>query len=466
MRDRPKNNEGMFKKAKSNEFADYRGDNHSNRFLDHHHLSRKQLENQEKVEREEKTEADAELDRKLANLNSIFDLETSENDLAIITNSHEVDKEKVSLEDQVINLNAKLKSEGKSTKEILSTLLSEYGKEKSLSTWVENWKNFQQLREFAKTKPPKEQKAISQIITKADFTSKSAFNDTLIQIEESEDISRETKKEIALKFGRSEVRSVKQMDNRLKLLKKENQKVLSKIEEERTYNSGLKSKLKELDKKLKNASLTYEEQEKLKAEKKQIEDQIKTSKSELQKLEEAKKEEISFPLRKGFKAVLKKNGKRQIQTLDGKLTVTLPSNKPLFSSGKNRQSINFAFVQNALMKSGLATHLIKPSFKNKSTPDRSLRVYSDKIIRTLGLQNDQILSSADLDVLIKDLMLLAEYKPAFSPYENLKSLGIIDKENRMLKKNVFFKYLEYLRESRGLTSSLRINNIESLIDVS
>lgn len=454
--------EGMLK-ANSLELADSLGENHSDKNFKHHHLSQEQKEKQDLIESKEKSQADMELDRKLKNLSDIFGDDTSDLDLEEIEEDHSKEAENIDVKVKIKELNANLNSQGLPVQEILETLISKFENEEAVSTWVGNWKNFRELHELAKSKPPKEREAISKIISKADFTSETAFNTSLEEISLSADISKETKREITLKFGtRPPVQTVKQMDSRLKKLNRENQKVIADIKTETSSYENLETELRTLNKKIKETDLSDAERDKLKADQEELKSKLKSSEARLHTLKETKKEEISLSLREGFKVVLTPKGKRQIQTSDSRLRVTLPSNRLPFSDGRNLQAVNFCFMLDTLNKSGLTEHLIKPNFKNGSTPGSQLRIFSNRIITLLGLNGGKILSQSDIGILNKDLLTLSKAYPTMTAFENLKALKIVDAKTRESNEDRLFKLLLLIRENRETESSLKLERIKTI----
>ena len=463
MRESWQNKDSMLPSADSLELAESSGkihENHSSAPFDSKQKEQnKQTHIHNVISKSEHRQADLDLNSDLARLDDIFgeeellneDTESGESLFTEVSND-------ISFEDHVKALNSQLKTEGKSNSEILNTLLSTFSKEESLTTWVENWKNFQRLHAFAKSKPPKEQRVIEGIISGVDFTSKDSFSQALVQIEENQEISAKTKREIAVKFGKSEVSSVKQMDGQLKKLKKENQRVVAQIGETESNQTKLSSRLKELDKKLESSSLGSIEMEELEQEKKELKTKLKASQKKLKDLKEKEKSEIGFPLRKGFKAVLEQKGKRFVSALDGTMKVQLPSNRLPFTHMSNLESVNFAFVQNVMSKLGLAKHLMKPPFENGNVPSGELRKFSRRVLEALGFNTGSIITQEEISTLESDLSFLGKVYPVKDSYESLKELGIIEIE-KGLNPESLFEALQVLEENRNTETSLKISRL-------
>ncbi len=131
--------------------------------------------------------------------------------------------EDISIAEEIKNYKEELLEQGKSQIEILTLLISKFENEESVSVWLDNWKNYQKLHNFAGSKPPAERRAIQNIIVNADFTSETAFSTSLAEISQSAEISTETKLEISREFGGSHIDSVDGMGFQLKQVKEHTQ---------------------------------------------------------------------------------------------------------------------------------------------------------------------------------------------------------------------------------------------------
>ena len=443
---------------------------------------KEQIENHQDIEKNERHEADEYLTEELQNLdetistqeelNSFLENNFPNNDEAKqfaneyfarqnqfgieITEQELLEKlylrfsksEKLSTADQIKLEISQLEGTGKSRTEILKNLVSKYENEPAVKTWVENWKNFLALQEFAESKPPTEQIAIERIISGADFTAENSFDTALKEISKNAEISTQTKFEISKRFGGDHINSVSEMDNMLRHVKSHKEEIEKAIDTQKTTAENLETAIADIEKQLADLSPDDPQREELKAKLANRTQQLQQTQTELEQLESAKPNEVSFTLRQKVSAKLNPDGSRSIRLNDSDFEIRLPDNR-IFMDRKNLNSINLAFSYNALQKIGLANVIFAPPLTNNTVPLLAQRKMGAKILQSLGYNPGQIISQRDIYNLEKDLRLLKQPGSNNSPVEDLQELGIWNVAKQKINSSRLFSTLKFIRENRG-----------------
>lgn len=348
----------------------------------------------------------------------------------------------LSVADRIIKLEEELTQQGKSSQEILQLLISNFENETAVQTWVENWKNFQRLSQFAQSKPPQEQKAILSIVGKADFSSATAFETSLTAISKSSDISEATKVEIMQEFKGSSIKSVVGMDAGLKQAKLRKEQ-FSKVIKQQTQNSEmLSSEIESLENKLEDLEETDPEREDLENQIKQKKEALEQTNKQLTKLKREQPKDISYKLREGFTVLKNQDNSRSIQ-IDGLgFSLTLPSNRLPFQSLKNLRSVNTAFVYSSLKQLEISQFIFSPELKNNELPTKAQRDMCHTILDSLGFNDNRILDQQEINELNNYLSQLVDKEEYLYPVDRLIALNLynpvsqktnIDKLEEMLK---------------------------------
>jgi len=460
------------KSADSNEAADSLSDDDFEK-LESEQKDRKEKQTQhKKIEEQERLSADLELEENLSELSSLdlINKEYPNNEEALSIGkefiernalmgiiptekeleAHISDKlgngEKLSQEDEIKALKNELESEGKSSTEILQNLISRYDNVPEVKTWVENWKNFLELHELAKSKSPTERKAIETIISNSDFTTENAFETALESISNNSEISAETKEEISLKFGK--ITSVGGMDSTLNQLKDHKKGIEKAISEKGEIKESLEGEISDLKSKIENTEPFSTERKELEKQLEAKTKNLKVAESEIRELQETIPKEISFPLREGFTAKLNSDGSRVIR-IDGlNFDLKIPDNKMPFQGQKNMLAINLAFNYSALHMSGMEG-LFNPPLGSGDVPDKNHRILSGKILSNLGYPTDTILSNDHIKQLKDDLGILKQKGSNSTGMEDATALGIYDISTQEINMNRLTKCLSFIKQNRG-----------------
>jgi hypothetical protein len=485
MRNNLENSQPMLQSADSKESAVYARHNRPQVTFEQLNFKAKQREkqrvNHEKLEQKDQEKADIELEKDIQeletqiitndNIEEFVELNYSGNKKAFEIAQKYLDKQtnfgrivsetelknkiepeidetnELSNEDKIKNIKEQLIQQGKSPKEILQTLIAKFENEEAVNTWMENWKNFLKLHQYAENKPPAERKAIQQIISKADFTAENSFDTALSEIQNSTEISTETKTDLQKQFGAANIQTVSGMDNALNQIKNQKKEIEKQIDSKKSEKESLQSEITDLEKELETLSPDDPKAEELKkklAEKKKI---LEQTESEIENLEEEKPEKVSFELRTGFSAQLNPNGSRTINITDSNFAIQLPDNT-LFMSRKNMLSINLAFTYKALNNVGMDS-LFTPKLNNGEVPDKKQRLFSNQILQGLGYKTDVILSQPSINQLEKDLSKLKQKGSNTTGIEDLTTLGIWDNSTQEVNMSRLKSCLDFVRENRN-----------------
>ncbi len=465
MSEKLQNSYGMLRYANSNEFADSAGENHSAKHFEHSHFTEEQREKQEKVRFLEIQKAEKELEDKLSFFEELAGAPT-ENE---ITNDYSTSKERinedVSIAEKIRIYKENLSEKNLPPKQIIQNLINRFEDEKAVSTWVENWKNYLELHDFAETKPEKEKKAIQLILTTADYDNENSFGNTLTAIYESEDVSDQTKFEIHTKFrsyskyefdkklfsasiDSGEIKSTSDIDRTFDSIRKEkdeakiNLKKLVKLEKE------LQNEITALEEKLKTSK--GKEKEKLEA---VLASKIKEVEEQEQikaKLEFQSTQPESFEIRKGFVIMREKDGGRIIRHENSKTEIKLIDSVLPFAGDKNLDSLNFAFPF-SILKEYRIEDFFFPLVENGESPDRRERKLATSMLKQLGINTQEVLSERDLEFLKKAFGIILNARENLSPKENLEAIKIVDSKDSELNESQFAKVLRVIRENRNLS---------------
>ena len=357
--------------------------------------------------------------------------------------------------DEAITLKAEMSEEGKSDQEILQTLLSKYEGEPTLKTWVENWRKFLELHSFARTKPPKERKAIETIISNTNFTADNSFETALSEIENSSDISSETKFDIQRKFNTIGINTVRVFDITLKHEKKYKKNIKKKIRSRNFDIQNLNHEIQKLTTELGKLPLANPRRSALKAKIKEKSNLIISYEQELSVLNEAKPDKVQFQLRSDLMGVLNLDGSRSVNIVSENYTIQLPSHKLPFSGMQNLRSINVAFPYLALRSQQISDEIFAPDLVVNTIPTKAQRDMAHLIHSSLGIDDSRILSEKDISQIKDDLSCLTNTKSGETGRECLVKLKIYDVASQNVNRIQFKKALQFIRNNRGKM----INNV-------
>ncbi len=367
--------------------------------------------------------------------------------------------EGLSLEYEIKTFEEQLLQQGKSTTQILQTLISKFENEKAVSTWVENWKNFLKLYQYAKNKPPTERRAIQNIIARADFTSENAFCTSLTKISNSTEISSETNNEIQRNFTTTGISTVRAFDQTLKNEKNFKKSIEKKIQYRNSDIENLNDEIQNLNNELDKLPPNDPKRSELEARIKEKSNLIESYEQELSVLNEAKPDKVQFQLRNNLMGVLNPDGSRNVRIISASFTIQLPSNKLPFSGMRNIRSINLAFPYLALRSQNIAGDIFSPNLNNKEVPNKKNRKMGHLILNSLGIDDTKILSEEIIKQLNSDLARLTSI-PGKSGQECLIELGVYDITSQSLDKKRFADVLKFVCENRELESRLFIAKIK------
>lgn len=432
MRNSPENSSNLRNSADSLESADSVRRDENKPPSQQSNFTEKQLKEQRVVETQEHKKADIDLMNELSSLNVSTDNEENIED----RNTDTI--EELSTEDLIKNYKAELTNQGKSQTKILNLLIARFKNKESVSAWVNNWKNFLRLHQFAESKPPKERNAIQNIIAKADFSHANAFNTSLTEIGKSTDISRETKFELSKEFG-TNIMSVDGLDNTLKEVKEHKGKIEKAISSKSAQKQKLDSKIESLENDLEKLPIDSPKRNELESQIEQKKQELENTESAISELEKNKPKEVSFELRKGISAKLNPDGSRSIRLDNEDFSIKMPSHFLPLTTTRNLRSINMTFPY-AILKKHKIAHLIFPNMTNNSIPSKENRKMGHLILSSLGIDDTKILSEEKINQLEKSLKIF-DFDNGNTVLENLISLGIYNVQSQSMDKAVLKKLL-------------------------
>lgn len=468
--------------------ADYLRENQYSPSLEQLNYKTKQLKEQnksrEKIDNQEHSKADSDLENDIENLDK--NIITTENlkgfidenfagnleafETAIIylnkqlifsrnVSSEELisklkisisENKEISTADKIKNTKLELDKQGKSQIEILEILISKYENEEAVSTWVNNWKNFLKLHQFAENKPPIERQAIQKIIANADFTDENAFNTSLVEITNNAEISDKTKLEISREFNGANISSVAEVDNGLKLMKARKNEITQVLDNKKNKADTLNSELDNLETELKALPLDSPKRTEIETKIEQKKEILEKTETTIEKLDKENAKDVSFILREGIKAKLNNDGSRSIRILSEDFNIRLPSNRLPFTNTKNTRSVNLAFSYLALREQNIADVMFSPDLKNNSVPTKSQRKMAHTIFEALGIDDVKILSKEKIKQFKSDFALLTNSQDSKTNRECLIELGIYDVYSQNIDINKLKKCLKFIKENNGL----------------
>ena len=393
----------------------------------------------------------------------VFDIDVTSQDLSHKIKGELLENRELSTADKIKVFKEQLSQEGKSPTIILQTLITKFENEEAVSVWVDNWKNYLKLHQFAENKPPVERKAIQKIISRANFSDENSFDSSLIEIAQSSDISNITKLEIFREFDGAKVFSVNQMDAGLKQLKNRKNKVSKALNAKSQTKKYLDLEIKTLEKELEKLSHNDPKRKELENKITQREEALKQTNTEIVSLKIEKAKDVSFQLRDGISAKLNSDGSRSINISSEDFSIKIPSNFLPFSGNRNLRSINIAFPYLALRSQNIADVIFKPNLSNDSIPSHDQRNLGHLILDSLGIPDDKILSEFDISQMKTDLLRLTSLQSGKTGQECLIDLGIYDISTQNIDKVQFKKVLVFIRENRGLRDDLFGEKMEKLV---
>jgi len=451
------NNSAMLKSADPERSADSLIGNQASPSLEQLDYKEKRQKEQRKfheiIDKKEHKKADEDLENKLLTLG----ISVNKKEIEKTTNdSLHINKE-LSNEDRIKAYTETIR-QGKSQTEILSLLIAKFENEEAVSTWVENWRNFQKLHRFAESKSPKERKVIERIISKADFTSETAFSTSLLEIAQSKEISDETKLKISREFNGANVFSVNDFNNTLQEVKTHKQKIENAISTKSHEKEFLDSEINELKSKIEKLPLSDPKRQELEQKLEQKKTVLKQTESEIDSLEKAKPKNVSFQLREGVFAKLNPDGTRSIQLNSRDFAIKLPSNFLPFTDMKNMRSINLAFPFLALKNQNIARFLFQPNLISNQVPSNENRKMGHLILNSLGFDDSKIITEENIKQLNTDLARLTSI-PAKTGKECLIEFGVFDIVSQSLSQKRLLEVLGHIRENRGLEKELFLERI-------
>ena len=428
-------------------------------FLKHLNYTKKkqklQSKSREKIDNEEHNKADSELENELLGLGTSF---SEKRIKKAVNNDLEINNE-LSVEDKIKSYTETIKN--KPQVEILRLLITKFENEKGVETLIGNFRNFLKLHQFAESKPPRERKAIQNIISKADFTSENAFATSLTEIAQSSEISKTTKLEISREFNGAKVFSVGDLDNGLKQQQTRKTEIESAINTKSREKIALNSDIDNLETELEKLPLNDPKRQELEEKIEQKKEVLKQTKSDISTLEKAKPKEVKFQLRNGFSAKLNNDGSRSIRINSRNFAIKMPSNFLPFTDTKNLRSINLAFPYQILKNQNIANIIFSPNIENNSVPTKRNRDMSHLILSTLKIDDSKILTENNISQLNKDLSRLTSVKNGKSSKEKLIDLSVYDIQSQSLDKSKFRGILKFIRENRGLDDDLFFEKLKN-----
>ncbi len=354
----------------------------------------------------------------------------------------------ISSEESAILLKETLLASGRSQEEILKTLIETYEDEPELKTFVENWRRFLELWKFAKDKPPTERKAIETIISNSNFTADNSFSLALTQIENSPEISVQTKLDISRKFSTTGINTVRDFDRTLRKEKQYKKSIEKKIQSTNTDIENLNNEISNLNAKLDKLPPDDPKRVELEIQIKEKNELLKNYKQELSILKKAKPNEVQFQLRNDLIAKLNSDGTRSVRIESENFTIQLPSNRYPLQGEKNLRSINVAFPFLALRSLYISNEIFAPDLVDNGVPTKTQRDMAHLILSSLGIDDSQILSEKDIAQLKNDLSHLVDDSNK-TGRESLISLCIYDVPSQQVNKNQLKKALKFIKEKRG-----------------
>ncbi len=376
----------------------------------------------------------------------------NQNELKQKVNSNLIENKELSNEDKIKNYKEELSAQGKSKTEILRLLIANFEGNESIGAWLNNWKSFLKLHQFAETKSPVEKRAIHKIISKADFSSENAFTTTLEEISQSNDLSNETKFEISREFGGS-INSVDAMDYQLQQVKTHKKEIEKAIDKKNEETESLDSEIQNIEARIDRLPLNDPKRLELEKELEQKKEVLEQTENEINSLEKGKIQDVSFQLREGFNSVLNPDGSRSIKIMDGDFSIKLTNNFLPFRTTASLNSINLAFSYNALKQNNIADFIFRPNLVNGSVPSRSQRRTSELILSNLGYDTTRIISKENIKQLNKDLSSLNS-QVGKTGEDSLIELGVFDANSRSLNTGRLKEVLTLVCDNRGLRDEM------------
>ncbi len=387
-----------------------------------------------------------ELSKQFLTKQTSLGLNVKENKLGNYLNENLKIESILTIEDQIKNFTETIRAE-KSSVQVLHILIEKYGAIDSISTLVDQWKNFLKLHQFAEDKSPAEKKVIQRIISNADFTAENSFDMALAEISDNTEISSDTKLEITKKFGGENVHTVSEMDSMLKNVESHKKDIEIAISSKTKEVQKIEGEIANLEKQIEALDSDDPKRKELEdklADKSRILEQIKT---DINFLNEEKPQEVSFPLRSDFSAKLNSDGSRSIRIDSQGFEIKLPDNR-IFQGRKNMLAINLAFSYRALHSVGMES-LFSPKLASGEVPDKRQRMFSGKILSTLGYPTDTILSDGHINQLKDDLSMLKQKGSNSTGMEDATALGIYDISTQEVNMNRLTQCLSFIKQNRG-----------------
>lgn len=366
-------------------------------------------------------------------------------------------------EEQIKKLKTDLQSQGKTSEQILKSLLEKFGDDTEIPVLVENWKNFLRLHELASSKSPKERRAIQRIISRADFTSQNSFTVSLNAIQSSVELSDQTKLEISMEFNGADVHSVSQMDSGLQFLKGQKQKINATLNKKVEQLNTLNSDIKNLRNKIEDLSPSDPKRKELEDQLSQKKDLLKNTKNHVELLEREGKRDIAFEIRSGFFAKLNSDSSRSLKIPEN-FSLKLPSNALPFTGIKNRRTVNLSFVCSPLIRFGILDEVFSPNLESDTVPMKVHRDMGHFILDALGIDDKQLLSESDISQLDKDLTRLTDSHGMKSSREHFVDLGIYNTIDQKLDKKQFKRALFFVKENRHVKDDVFSEKLKAALE--
>ena len=348
-----------------------------------------------------------------------------------------------------IVLKEDLASKGKSKIEILKTLIDTYKYTPELKTFVENWRNFLELWQFAETKSPTERKAITSIISNSDFTSLESFEIVLSEIEMSNDISSQTKLLIQRKFKTTGINTVSSFDQTLKQESRFKEKIEKQIQNRHVDIKIMPNEIERLHSELDKLPADDPKRFELESSLEEKGERLKTYHQELSALSNAKPKKVEFQLRNDLIGELRPDGSRFIRIATENFNIQLPPNNLPFMGTKSLRAINTAFPYLVLRSQHISDEIFSPDLIENGIPKKGQREIAHLILTSLGVDDSKIISERDLSYLKKALSFLIDAKSGKTGRVSLIELGIYSLSDQRVNKDKLQKALQIIRENHG-----------------
>lgn len=394
------------------------------------------------IEQSEFLKTEHEIDQELKLLGIMGNISFSK------THKRRMDLEtKLIKEEEVQNYLKQLK--GQSSELILQKLILKYENDESLKIWIDNWKNFLSLSEYAEDKPPAERKAIKSIISKANFTEDNSFDMVLTEIEKSSDISNKTKLEISRKFKTNGINTIGAFDHALKQKKKWKNDIEKSILYRNSDISNLKNEIQNLNNKLDKLIVSDPKRDKIQEQIKQKEILLKTYKSEIIEFQKTNPKIVQFLLRTNIQAILNPNGSRSVKMLDSSFIIDLPENSFLMNN-KNLRTLNLTFPFMILLSQNMTDEIFPPGIVSGSIPNKRQRRIAHFILSGLGFNDKRIITEDEISQLKEDLSMLQDKEnQSKTGQECLVEIGVWDCVSQKLNEKHLRILLEIIKKKRG-----------------